>query len=46
MPIIWPIVRTCACKFLKLVRESIPRQADKKPGDLEEEKGAWGSRRR
>ena len=46
MPIIWPIVRTCASKVLKVVRESIPRQADKKFGDLEEEKGAWGSRRR
>ena len=43
MPIIWPIVRTCASKISKVVRESIPRQVDKKSGDIEEEKGAWGS---
>ena len=43
MPIICPIVRTCASKISKVVRESIRRQVDKKSGDLEEEKGAWGS---
>ena len=40
MPIICPIVRTCASKISKVVRESIPWQVDKKSGDIEEEKGA------